>query len=207
MHQHFITDRRSLYYTSVRSQVSFQNCKTTGSRIWIIDRTDYFRILIVASFYIFADCLSGNCHALCVEQSFFIQLIHNRIYAACLIEILDICMSGRSQMTEIRSFFADTVGKVNFKIHADFMGNGRDMKHAVCRASQRHINCKGIQNCLFCNNVSRTDILSHQFHHLHTGMFCQLKTRRIYSRYGSVSFQSHSQSLCQTIHAVCRIHT
>ena len=38
-------------------------------------------------------------------------------------------------------------------------------------------------------------------------MFCQTDTLGIDCRNGSVSFQSHSQCLCQAVHAVCSVHT
>ena len=83
----------------------------------------------------------------------------------------------------------------------------RKMKHTVCRTSKSHIDCKSVQNRIFRHNISRSDIVSHKLHNLHSRMFCKLKSRRIYRGNRSVSTKSHSQCFCQTIHAIGCIHS
>ena len=37
--------------------------------VWIVNRTNYLRVLIHCIFNIFSDCFSGNGHTVCVDQS------------------------------------------------------------------------------------------------------------------------------------------
>ena len=173
----------------------------------MIDRTNYIGIFIFASRNVLPNCLAGYCQTICMKKSFFIQLIHNRIDSACLIKVFDICMACRSKMTKVRRLLTDSVRKINLKIHSYLMCDCRKMKHTVCRTSKSHIDCKSVQNRIFRHNISRSDIVSHKLHNLHSRMFCKLKSRRIYRGNRSVSTKSHSQCFCQTIHAIGCIHS
>ena len=77
MYQHFRYNCRTFYNTAVRCDITFEDCKSTRLAVWIVDRTDYFRIFVFASCDIFSNCLSGYCHAVCVKKTFLIQLVHN----------------------------------------------------------------------------------------------------------------------------------
>ena len=110
-------------------------------------------------------------------------------------------------MTKVRRLLTDSVRKINLKIHSYLMCDCRKMKHTVCRTSKSHIDCKSVQNRIFRHNISRSDIVSHKLHNLHSRMFCKLKSRRIYRGNRSVSTKSHTKNLCQAVHAVCSVHT
>ena len=207
MYKHLVTYCRTFYNTSVRCKISFQYSKSACLSIWVVDWTDNFRILILTSGNILSYCLSCYSHAVCVKKSLLIQLIHNCINSACFVQIFNISMTCRCKMTKVWSLLADRICKINLEIHTNLMCDCRKVKHAVCRASKCHINCKCIKDCIFCHNISRADILSYKLHHLHTCMLCKLDSCRINSWDCSISFQPHTKSLCQTVHTVCRIHT
>ena len=59
---------------------------------------------VCAAFDIFTDGLSGDGHAVQVQQILLGQLVHDCVYAACLIKILDIGRACRSQMAYIRAY-------------------------------------------------------------------------------------------------------
>ena len=207
MNQHFIADCRTLYNASVRCKISLEYCKSACLRIRIVDRSDNFRILVHAPFNILTHCLSCYSQAVCMEQTFLVQLIHNCVNSTCLVQVFHISVSCRSKVAQIWCLLTDSICKINLKIHSDLMSDCRKMKHTVRRTSQCHIYCQCIQNCIFCHDISRTDILSHQFHHLHTCMLCKLNPCGIYCRNRTISFQSHTKCLSQAVHAVGCIHT
>ena len=156
---------------------------------------------------VLADSLSGNGHAVKIQKILLGQLIHNGINAACLVQLLHIGMSCRSQMTQIRSLCTDSVCNIDIKLYACLSCDGRKMQHTVCGASKRHINGKCIDKCLLCHDVSRADILLYHFHNFHSGMLCKLDSLGIYSRNRSVALKTHTKCLSQTVHRVCGIHT
>ena len=131
MYQHFRYNCRTFYNTAIRCDITFEDCKSTRLAVWIVDWTDYFRIFVFASCDIFSNCLSGYCHAVCVKKTFLIQLVHNSIYTTRFIQVFHICRTCRCKVTEVRSLFADSVCKINLKIHTDLMCDRRKVKHTV----------------------------------------------------------------------------
>ena len=57
VYHHFFYDCGTFYDTAVRSDISFEDCKSTGLAVWIVDRADNFRIEVYTVFDIFAYCL------------------------------------------------------------------------------------------------------------------------------------------------------
>ena len=97
MHHHLRNDCGTLYDSGIRCQIALQNCKTASRAVRIIKRTDDFRIQVLAAPDIFANGLSGDGHAIQVQQILLGQLVHDCVYAACLIKILDIGRACRSR--------------------------------------------------------------------------------------------------------------
>ena len=207
MHEHLVTYSRAFHYAAVRRQVSFQHGKSACLGIRIVDRPYDFRIFIFTARDVLAHCLPGDCHAVCVEKSFLVQLIHDRVHAARLVEVFDICMPCRSEMAEVRGFLTDRIREVDLKVHADLMGDRREMEHTVRGTAQSHIHGQRVEDRVLCHDIPRPDVLPYQLHDLHTRMFCELQPCGIDRRDRAVSAQSHAQSLCQAVHAVGRVHT
>ena len=168
--------------------------------------TDHFRISVNGIFDVLSHGFSCHCHAVQVQKSKAGNFLHHRVDTACLIQILHVSRTGRSKMTDIRSFLADLIGKPHLKIETGFMGDCRDMKHGVCRASQSHIHGQRIDKSLFCHNIPGTDILLQHVHDSHAGMLGKFDSLGINGRNGAVSFQSHAQDLCQAVHTVRCVH-
>ncbi len=101
MHQHFGSNSRTFYYTSIWSQVSFQDSQTAGFRIRFVDCADDFRIYIHCILNIFMKGFAGDSHDISVNQSGFFKLLQHGIDAACCIEVFHIGWSSRSEMTEV----------------------------------------------------------------------------------------------------------
>src|SRR5699024_11010855 len=63
MHKHLVTYSGALYDASVRRQISFQDGKSAGLTVRMVDGTDDLRIQVFASFNILAHRFPCNCHA------------------------------------------------------------------------------------------------------------------------------------------------
>ena len=74
-----------------------------------------------------------------MKQAKICQLLHNSRNAAGLVQIFHIGRTCRCQMTEIRCFLTDLIGKGNIKVKTNLMGNSRQMQHGIGRASKCHI--------------------------------------------------------------------
>src|SRR5699024_3619767 len=164
VYHHLLHNGRTLHNAAVRSQIAFQHRKAACLAVRIVDGADHLGIQVYTVFDVLAYCLSCHCHAVCVKESFFVQLVHHRIDAAGLIEVLDIGGACRSKMTEIRSFLADLICKTDIEIHSDLMSDGRKVKHTVGGATKGHIHGQSVQDRLLRHDVSRTDILPVHFH-------------------------------------------
>ena len=144
MYQHLRYNCGTFYNAAVRCKVSFQYGKSACLCIRIVDRADNFRIQVYTVFDILADCFSGYCHALCMEKSKLVQLVHNRIDTAGLVEVFHVSRACRCKVAEVRSLLTDLICKADVKVHSDLMCNSRKMKHTVCGASKCHIYGKSI---------------------------------------------------------------
>ena len=144
MYQHFRYNCGTFYNAAVRCKVSFQYGKSACLCIRIVDRADNFRIQIYTIFDIFPNCFSCYCHTLCMKKSDLVQLIHNRINTAGLVEVFHVSRACRCKVAEVRSLLTDLICKADVKVHSDLMCDSRKMKHTVCGASKCHIYGKSI---------------------------------------------------------------
>ena len=84
-----------------------------------------------------------------IQQVLLIQLIHDRVYAAGLVQVFHVGRACRRQMAEVRGPCADFIGDVHIQVHTGLMGDGRQMQHTVGGASKGHIYGQGIHECFF----------------------------------------------------------
>ena len=176
MNQHLRYYGRALYHAGIRSQISSQNSNTAGCGVRIFYCSDDLRVLIETVFDILPYGLSCNSHTVQIKQSQLADLIHHCINTACLIEILHIGRTCRSQMTEVWGFCTDFIGNIYVQLYACLVGNRRKMKHTVGAAAKSHIHRQSISKSRFCHNIPGADILLQHFHYCHAGMLCQNKT-------------------------------
>ena len=207
MNHHLCNNRGTFYDASVWCKIAPKYSKSACGAVWIVNRTDYFRVQVYTVFDVLTYCFSGYSHALCVKESLFIQLVHNCVYAACFVQVFHVSRTCRCKVADVRSLCTDFICKADIEIPANLMCDCRKMKHTVCRTAKSHIYSKGIQKCLFRHNISWTDVAAVHFHNLHSCMLCKTDTLRIYSRDCSVSFQAHTKNLSKAVHAVCSVHT
>ena len=116
-------------------------------------------------------------------------------------------MACRCKVAEVRSLCAYLVSHVKVDIYAAFVGDSREMEHTVCGTSKSHICCKSVLKSLLCHDIERTDILSVEFHYLHTCLLSKLDTLGINSRDSAVASETHTQHLGKAVHGVSGIHT
>ena len=78
-----------------------------GLGIWMINRTDDFRIAVHCVCNVLSDRLSGYGHTIGIQQTDIFQFFHHCIYTAGFIEILHISRTSRCQMAEVWCLFAE----------------------------------------------------------------------------------------------------
>ena len=206
MYQHLRYHCGTLYYAAVRCNITTENSNSACRTVWIVDRTDHFRISVLTAGNVLPNSLAGGCDQICMKQTLFVQLVHNGINTAGFIQLLHICMTGRCQMTQVWSLCADGICHIKVQLNACFMCDCRQVKHSIGRAAQSHIYSQSILKCFRCQDISWTDIFLIELHNLHTCMLCKLDTVRIYSRNRTIALKSHTDCLCQAVHTVGCVH-
>ena len=139
MYQHLRYNCRTFYNTTIRCKVSFQYGKSACLCIRIVDRADNLRIQVYTVFDILTYCFSGYCHALCMEKSQLVQLIHDRIDTAGLIKIFHVGRACRCKMAKVRGLLTDGICHLRIQLYACLMRDGRQMQHTVGGTSKCHI--------------------------------------------------------------------
>ena len=139
MYQHLRCNGRTFYNACIRCQVSFQDRNTASLAVRIVDRSDNLRILVDTALDILANGLAGYGHAVQIQKVLLGQLIHNRIHAACLVQILHIGRTCRCQMAQVRGALAHLIDQLHVQVYACLMCNRRKMQHTVGRTSECHI--------------------------------------------------------------------
>ena len=207
MYQHFGSNCASLYNASVGSKIALEYGDSACFTVWVVDRTDSLRVTVDAALDILAYGLACNSHAVGVDKSLFAQLVENCINSACFVEVFHVGVACRCKMAEVRSLGAYLVSHVKVDIYAAFVGDSREMEHTVCGTSKSHISCESVLESLLCHDIERADILSVEFHNLHTCLLCKLDTLGVNSRDSAVASETHTQYLSEAVHGVSGIHT
>ena len=207
MLEHLGSNSRSLYNTGIGSQVASEYSYTAVGHIGIVDGSDDVGILVYYTCDILSNCLACAGQAVCIYEILLCQLVKYCVYAACLVEIFHISVTGRSQMTDIGSLLGDLIYQFKIQLYAAFMCYSGQVQHRVCRAAQCHIGSDSVPESLLCHYVAGTDILFQQFHYLHTCLLSQLYPCGISCGDGAVSAKTHTQYFGQAVHGVCGVHT
>ena len=130
-----------LEYGIPMSQLILDNGLETSSRlaVGIVDGADNLRIFVHCACDILSQRLSCDGQTVGVEKVLLVQLSHDSVHAARLVEIFHISRSCRCQVAQVRCLLTDWISKCNIKIKSHFMGDCRKMEHAVRRTAERHI--------------------------------------------------------------------
>ena len=96
MLEHLGSYRGALDDAAVGSEVAAENRDAAGGAVWLFDGTDNLGVLVDNALDVLGDSLAGAGDEACVEQAELIDLVHNGVDAACLVEVLNICSARRS---------------------------------------------------------------------------------------------------------------
>ena len=141
-----------------------------------------------------------------MEQILLGQFVQNGIDAAGFVQVFHVCVTCRSKVADVRGACTDLVDHVQIDLDAAFVGNCRQVQHAVGGTAQCHICGQCVFKSVCGHDVAGTDILPVHVHNCHTSLFCQLDTFRIYCRNGAVASEPHAQHFSQAVHRVCGVH-
>ena len=206
VYQHFLGNGTPLYHTAIRCQVALEDSNTAGFTVRLINRADDICVLIDTSLDVFCHGLSGNSHDIGMEQILLGQFVQNGIDAAGFVQVFHVCVTCRSKVADVRGACTDLVDHVQIDLDAAFVGNCRQVQHAVGGTAQCHISGQCVFKSVCGHDVAGTDILPVHIHNCHTSLFCQLDTFRIYCRNGAVASEPHAQHFSQAVHRVCGVH-
>ena len=103
-----------------------------------------FRVENLGSGNVFAHCLSGYRQTIKMQHAEFGYFVHHGADAAGFIELFDVVVARRCEVTKIRRLLADFVGNRQIKIDTTFMRDGRQMQHGVGGAPQSHVDGQSV---------------------------------------------------------------
>ena len=206
MHHHFLSDGALFDHAAVGGQIAFEYGNAAGCGIGVIDGADQFGIAVNDAGEVFSDGFAGAGRQRGVEQIGLGQLGHDGVYAAGPVEIFHESVTGGRQVTQVRSPGADLVGHIEGQCNAAFVGNGGQMEHGVGGAAQSHVDGFGVVESGLGHNIPGTDVLFHQFHDLHAGVFGQTQAGGVDGGNGAVAPQGHADGFGQAVHGVSGIH-
>ena len=207
MGKHFRSDCTSLYYAAVLCDVAPHNGNTAGFAVWFVDRTNDIVVFYVCSCKVFAYGFSGCCDETLVDEPFFVQFAEYCHQTACAVQIVHVSAAGRSQVAEVWNFGTEFVEDVQVKMYACFVGDGQQVEYTVGGTAQSHIAGQSVAQGLFIDDIPCLDVLFHQVHDSHSGVFCQTDPPAVHCRDRAVSRQCDADRFGEAVHAVCCIHT
>ncbi len=207
VYQHLLGYGTALYHAAIRCQVALEDSNTAGFAVRLVDGADDVSVLVDTSLDVFRHGLSCNGHHVSVKQVLLGQLVQYRINAASLVQILHVCVTCRSQVADVRGACADLVDHIQVDLDAAFIGNCRQVEHAVGGAAQRHICGQCVLESVCGHDVTGTDVFAVHIHNCHTSLLCQLDALGVYCRNRAVALETHAQNLSQAVHGVCGVHT
>ena len=188
-------------------EVSIQYGETAFLEIWVIKRTDDLRITIDAVLRRLTDGFTENRHTVSVNEAMLIELVDHGIDSAGIHEILHVVMTRRCQMAEVRGTVGDLIDLMKIERNACLMRNGHEVKCGIGRAAKGHIGGQAVLDRVCSDDVTRTDVLLEDLHHLHAGHLRETDTLGIDCRDGTVARKCHAQYLTERVHGVRGEHT
>ena len=204
--KHFRCYGASLDHAAILCDVAPHNGDAACFAVWFVDRTDDVVVFYVRSCKVFAHGFSCCRDKVFVDEAFLVQFTEHCHQTACTVQIVHVSAAGRSQVAEVWNFGAEFVEDVQVKMYACFVGDGQQVEYAVGGAAQSHIAGQSVAQGLFVDDIPRLDVLFHQVHDSHSGVFCQTDPSAVHCRDRTVSRQGDADCFGETVHAVCRIH-
>ena len=127
--------------------------------------------------------------------------------AASTIDILDMdCHGGRAHLADIGSFSRKGVKFRKIKVQFSFVGNGQRMQNSVGAASHRKIKGKGVEQCVSCQNIPRSDIFVDQIDNPAGGFPDQIIATGVDCKNGAIARQGKAKRFAEAVHGVGREH-
>ena len=151
--------------------------------------------------------MACNGHAVLVNQVHLVQFGHDSGYAAGIVQVDHIVVTGRRKLAQVGALAAYFVKNIQPKVKPGFAKNSGQMQHRIGGAAQRHIHGNGIGHSLGGNNIQRPDAAFKQVHNAHARCLGQANARPAHGRNGAIAGQGHTYGFCQTIHGVGGKHT
>ena len=204
---HLRCNSRTLDDGAMWCEVAIENGETALLEIWVIERTDDFRITIDAVLRRLADGLTENRHTVSVNEAMLIKLVDHGIDSAGIHEILHVVVTRRCQMAEVRGTVGDLVDLMKIERNACLMCYRHEVQCGIGRAAECHIGGQAVLDGICGDDVTRADVLLEDLHHLHAGHLRETDTLGVDCRDGAVTRKCHAQYLTEGVHGIRGEHT
>ena len=204
---HLRCNGRTLDDGAMWCEVSIQYGETAFLEVWIIERTDDLRITIDAVLRRLADGLTENRHTVSVDQAMLVELVDHGIDSAGIHEILHVVVTRRCQMAEVRGTVGDLIDLMKIERNTCLMRDRHEVKCGIGGAAEGHIGGQAVLDRICRDDVTRTDVLLEDLHHLHAGHLRKTDTLGVDCRDGTVARKRHAQYLTEGVHGVRGEHT
>ena len=206
MDHHLRNNGAALHNAGVRCKVALKNRDAAVRHIWIVDRTDNFRIQINSILDVLGHGLSGDRRNIQCEKVLLRKFLHDCIDAACLIQIFHVCRACRCEMAQVRCLRGNLVCDFHIDLDACLMCNCRQMKHCICRAAESHVDRQSIHKRFTGHDISRKNLVLYKVHDLVSGVLGKTDSGGIYGRNRSVAAKAHADGFREAVHRVCGVH-
>ncbi len=133
---HFLCHRGPLHHTALRRQIALQHRDAAVLTVRVLDGPNQLRVTVYYALQIFAQGPAGTGQHAGVQKPFLRQLLHDRVHAPGLLQVLHIRLACRGQMAEIGSPAGNLVGHIQVKLDAALVGDSRQVQHGIRGTAQ-----------------------------------------------------------------------
>ncbi len=203
---HFGGHRRLFDDRAIRSQVAPQDGDSPFPVIRVVKPSDDFVIKDPDRAQILSDRPARDGPHVLVDDASTGELLHDSLNPPGGVQILQKMGPTRSQAAQVRRALTHRIEQVKVQIDARLGGDGRNVKHRVCRATECHVNGHGIFKGFPGGDVPRPNPLSHELHDLHAAQLGKTDARGRHRRQSPVPREPHPEGLREAVHGIRREH-
>ena len=204
MYHHIKMDRSLFDDRTLRCKVAFEYGDPALGMYWVIQGLDDTGIgpgvYRCKAFQVPGHGIT--CHGKNIKGQHVTQSLHHGRHAARTFEVKQEMVPARSQVGQVGCGAAHLIEPVQRQIHPELVGYGWQVQGRIGTAADGHIQYNGIVDGLRGYYLPGSDVLLHQFHDLHPGLFGQPELLCIHGMGGAAARQAHAECFCDTGHCI-----
>ena len=134
-------------------KIPLEHRDATSDAIRLVNRTDHLWVPVHRYRDLSAHGLARHRQHVRMDQVLLMQFQHHRHHPTGMEQVLDMVLASGSQVAEIRGTLAHLVRHGDIEVDLGFMGDSRQVQHAVGAAAQGHVHRQGIFECFGGHDV------------------------------------------------------